>query len=243
MRSSAGSRLTSFSAWLAGTSGSASPCRMWTGQCVSIGPVSTRFCRAVLDQRASCRCSARRNSPTAPRSSPFRPVALLLLPVSCGSISSVVKSGAGAISTSPAMRPPSPALRSSSTMRSAIQAPIDEPTRICARRREATEHGEAFAEPFRDRAVAERAAGFAMAGIVVPQEGAGPGAPPTRPAFRPWCRSCPSGSRRARRCRARGRHAADRDRLFRRHREVRLDFVMSSLLAGLLTQHAPRTSD
>ena len=43
VRSSAGRWLASFSAWLAGTSGSARPCRMWTGQCVSIGPVSTRF--------------------------------------------------------------------------------------------------------------------------------------------------------------------------------------------------------
>ena len=119
----------------------------------------------------ACRCKARRNSPTAPRRSPSPLRSRFCASVSDGSTSSVAKSGAGASSTRPttlvvaglaqflhhAQRDPGAHRRADQDLLALGETP---------------EHGEAFAKPFRDCAVGKGAAGFAMAGIIVAQEGA-----------------------------------------------------------------------
>ena len=82
---------------------------------------------------------------------------------------------------------------------------MDEPTRICRPAVNRLEDGEAFAEPSarscrrRNRRRIRHARNSRAAARP------GSGRRPSRPASRPWCRACPTGSRRARRCRARCR--------------------------------------
>ena len=170
--SSAGSRLASFSAWLVRHVG--------IGHALQDVDRAVRVDRpghdAVLAARPrsapACRCWARPNSRTAPRNSPCRRAPRFCASVSAGSISSAVKSGAGASSTSPAMRPPSPALRSSSTMLQrdpGAHRRADQDLRPVVKRRNT-----ARLSPSQREIVPSRNAppGLAMAGIVVAQKGA-----------------------------------------------------------------------
>ena len=79
---------------------------------------------------------------------------------------SSVKSGAAATPTRAAAR----SGRANATS-SIIQPPMLEPTRTCGPQRDLVEHGQRIVPPRAYGAVAERAAGFAVAGIVEAHEG------------------------------------------------------------------------
>ncbi len=117
-----GSRSTSFIACGHGTSGSAIPCRMWTGQPGSIGPPSIRWRRpSSMSARVTGVGSGEYCDPRC--HTPSRITCRRISSGNCCHISTSVKSVAGAIST----RPAGLAFAAAS---SAIQPPIDDPTRI-----------------------------------------------------------------------------------------------------------------
>ena len=129
----------------------------------------TRLLPPVLDQGAREDIRTRPNIPTAFRNSLFRQIAPLVgRQCRLDQLDGEIGRRRDAAPGRRCGRPRRPCA-SSCTMRSAIHAPMDEPTRICGPSLNRAEDGEALRQPFRDRAIGESTAGFAMAGIIVAQ--------------------------------------------------------------------------